>query len=310
MSGLVGHVLPGIGFFVIGLWHLFNHIKLHAQYPISYISTPWFPTSRFKYLEHFFIIGGSCASIAMELFIGPVRHQPLDPDGTIPSNHLHNFEHSSISMTLLVYAAFAILLDQIGTQAQYGLTLFLAATAFAQELLLFHLHSTDHIGPEGQYHLLLQFPIFVSLATSLMGIGLPKSFLVSFVRSASILFQGIWLMVMGVMLWTPELIPKGCSIHLEDGRKVVRCSGDEARHRAKSLVNILFSWLLIAITIFIVSFYLFLVKAYGEKVAYGSLKREEEHGEDSDDVELESQKKGKLDYSKSFIQMERTLFTL
>ena len=96
-------------------------------------------------------------------------------------------------MTLLIYAAFAILLDRhrIVAKAQYGLTLLLGAIAFAQELLLFHLHSSDHMGPEGQYHLLLQFLVAVSLATTLMGIGFPKSFLISFVRSASILFQGV-----------------------------------------------------------------------------------------------------------------------
>ncbi|KAG2675133.1 hypothetical protein I3843_13G150800 [Carya illinoinensis] len=312
MGSMVGHVLPGLGFIVIGLWHLFNNIKLHARCPISYTSSPWFPTSRFKYLELFFIIGGSCASISAELFIGPDRHQPFDPDGTIPSNHLRNFEHSAISMTLLVYAVFAIVLDRIGTKApQYGLTMLLGSIAFAQELLLFHLHSSDHRGPEGQYHLLLQIVTTVSLVTTLMGIGLPKSFLVSFVRSASILLQGIWFIITGFMLWTPAVIPKGCFINDEDGHKEVMCTGDEANHRAKSLTNILFSWLLIAFTIFTVCFYLVLVKAYGEKVKYVTLKREEED-EDQDFDDVESQKKSEqLDMNSriSLIQMGKTLFT-
>ncbi|KAB1227899.1 Transmembrane protein 45A [Morella rubra] len=302
MGTLVGHVAPGFGFFLIGLWHLFNNIKLHVQYPNSFNSPPWFPSPRFKYLELFLIIGGACASIAMELFIGPDRHQPFDPDGTIPSNHLHNFEHSSISMTFLVFAVFAIVLDRIGTKAQQGLTQLLAAIAFGQQLLLFHLHSADHMGPEGQYHLLLQILILVSLVTSLMGIGLPKSFLVSFVRSVSILFQGVWLMFMGFMLWTPGLIPKGCFMHHEEGHVVVRCSGDASLHRAISLVNIEFSWYLIGITIFTMCLYLFVVKTYGEKTEYVSLTKElEEQDEDSDD--LESQKRSELGTSTSFIQM-------
>lgn len=302
MGTLVGHVAPGFGFFIIGLWHLYNHIKLHARHPNSYTAPPWFPTSRFKYLELFLIMVGCSASIAMELFIGPDRHQPLDPDGTIPSNHLHNFEHSNISMTFFVYAAFAIVLDRVRPKAQYGLTQLLGAVAFGQQLLLFHLHSADHKGPEGQYHLLLQILISISLVTTLMGIGLPKSFLVSFVRSVSILFQGLWLMVMGFMLWTPGLIPKGCYMNLEVGHRVVRCSDDKSLHRALSLVNISFSWYLIAVTIFAVGFYLFLVKAYGEKVEYVPLtKEEDQQEEDSDDVE--SQKKSTLDNSKSFVQM-------
>ncbi|XP_021278502.1 transmembrane protein 45B-like [Herrania umbratica] len=304
MGSLVGHVAPGLAFFVLGLWHLFNHIKLHALHPNSYTSSPWFPSSKLRYLELFFIMLGSSISISMELFIGPERHQPFDPDGTIPSNHLHNFEHAGISMTFLTYAVFALLLDKINPKAKSALTEFLGAVAFAQQLLLFHLHSADHMGVEGQYHLLLQSAIVVSLATTLMAIGLPKSFMVSFVRSLSILYQGVWLIVMGYMLWTPALVSKGCFIHLEEGHQVVRCSSDEALHRAKALVNILFSWTLIVVTAFSMAFYLVLVKLYGEKVEYSTLAKEEalELEEDSDDVESQKEisKHGK---PKSFIHM-------
>ncbi|KAL2529811.1 hypothetical protein Fot_22412 [Forsythia ovata] len=133
MGTLVGHVAPGFGFFILGLWHLLNHIKLHALNPKSYTSLPWFPTSKFKYFELYLIMVACTMSISMELFIGPDRHQPLDPDGTIPSNHLHNFEHSNISMTFFMYAFFSILLDKVAPPAQYGLTNFLAAVAFGQQ---------------------------------------------------------------------------------------------------------------------------------------------------------------------------------
>uniref|UniRef100_A0A7N0T868 Uncharacterized protein n=1 Tax=Kalanchoe fedtschenkoi TaxID=63787 RepID=A0A7N0T868_KALFE len=152
MGSLIGHVAPGLlGFFLIGLWHLFNHIKLHLLHPYTY--KQWLGL---RYLELYLIILGSCASVAMELFISPRRHQPLDTDGSTPSNHLHNFEHSSISSALIVYGVFSILLDKMKTKSQLGLTHLLGALAFAQELFLFHLHSTDHMGVEGQYHTLLQ----------------------------------------------------------------------------------------------------------------------------------------------------------
>ncbi|XVE60092.1 hypothetical protein DITRI_Ditri05aG0099200 [Diplodiscus trichospermus] len=285
MGSLAGHVIPGLAFFVLGFWHLFNHIKLHSLHPNSFTSYSWFPTSKSRHLELFFIMVASSISVSMELFISPARHQPFDPDGTIPSYHLHNFEHSFISMTFFTYAAFAVLLDKINSKAKYSLTLFLGAVAFAQELLLFHFHSADHTGVEGQYHLLLQSDIFVSLATTLLGIWLPKCFMVSFIRSLSILYQGVWLIVMGYMLWTPELVPKGCFLHFEDGHKVVRCSSHEALHRAKSLVNIQFSWALIAVSIFSMSLYLVLVKLYGETVEYSTLTKEEE----SDDVESQKE---------------------
>ncbi|EEF31507.1 conserved hypothetical protein [Ricinus communis] len=293
MGSLIGHVLPGMAFFFLGLWHLFNHIKLHSLQPNSYTSSPWFPTSKLRYLELFMIMVGSSISISMELFIGPAKHQPLDIDGSIPSNHLRNFEHSSISMLFLVYASFAILLDRLrANNIKYSLTQLIGAIAFAQQLFLFHLHSTDHHGLEGQYHLLLQFTVVISLATTLLGIGLPKSFLVSFVRSVSIVFQGVWLTVMGYMLWTPELIPKGCSLLNEDGHKIVRCSSQDALNRAKSLVNIQFSWFLIGITISSVTFYLGLVKRYGKRVMYSSLPKElEELQEESSDVESQKEMK-------------------
>lgn len=313
MGTLVGHVAPGFGFFLIGLWHLLNHIKLHAAHPRSYTSPPWFAASRLRYSELLAIMVGCCMSVVLELFVGPRRHQPLDSDWTIPSNHLHNFEHSLISISFFTYAASAIVLDKAMTgpntaTAKNGLTQLIGAVAFAQELLLFHLHSTDHMGVEGQYHLLLQAVIAVSLATTLLGIALPRSFLVSFVRSTSILFQGIWLMIMGVMLWTPGLIPKGCFLKLEEGHDVVRCHSDEALHRAKSLVNIGFGWFLILITVFSVGLYLALVKIYGETVEYRSLTKtteldeeEEDDGGESDDVE--SQKNIKFGEPKSFIHV-------
>ena len=138
-------------------------------------------------------------------------------------------------------------MDRARVQTQFELTQLLGAIAFAQQLLLFHLHSADHMGPEGQYHLLLQNLVFVSVSTALIGIVLPHSFLVNFVRSVSIFFQGLWLIVMGFMLWTPSLIPKGCYMNDEDGHMVVRCSSHEALHRAISLVNIEFSWFIIGV---------------------------------------------------------------
>ncbi|KAL0390368.1 UNVERIFIED_CONTAM: hypothetical protein Scaly_0393900 [Sesamum calycinum] len=251
-------------------------------------------------------------SISMELFIGPDRHQPFDPDGTIPSNHLHNFEHSNISLTFLVYAIFSVLLDKLATSAQYGLTCLLGAVAFGQQLLLFHLHSADHMGVEGQYHWLLQIAISISLATTLLGIGYPKNFLNSFVRSISIVFQGVWLVVMGFMLWTPTLIPKGCFMNLEEGHKVVRCHEEEALERAKSLVNIQFNWYVIGVIIFAMTFYLIMIKLYPEKVEYESLtKFEPQDQENHDDDDVEAQKKGniieKIGEGRRFLQIGRTI---
>lgn len=76
---------------------------------------------------------------------------------------------------------------------------------------------------------------------------------------------------MGCMLYTPSLIPKGCSIHDEGRHLVVKCFTEEALHRAKSLVNIEFSWLFVTNTIFVMMLYLILDRVYGENVEYSSL---------------------------------------
>ncbi|KAK3034218.1 hypothetical protein RJ639_032798 [Escallonia herrerae] len=292
MGTKVGHVAPGFGFFLIGLWHLINHIKLHSLHPNSYRSSPWFPTSKIRYLELFLIMGGSFLSISMEHLMGPSRHQRFDPE---------SFGYSSITMALFIYAAFSILIDQIGPKAQYGLTLLLGAMPFIQQLLFFHFHSGTHMGIESQYHLLLELIILVCLITTLMAIGYPKSFFVSFVRSLGILFQGLWFVVMGFMIWTPSLTPRDCFMNKEAGHHVVRCHSDEALERAKSVVNVQFSWYFMGVTVFAVSLYLLLGKIYPEKVEYASLTNSEEEHED-----VEAQKESKLSESKSFIPLGET----
>ncbi|PKA49973.1 hypothetical protein AXF42_Ash017512 [Apostasia shenzhenica] len=305
MGTLIGHVAPGFGFLLIGLWHLFNHTKLHFLNPKGYRSAPWFPAPKLRHLELILIAAGSLASIAMELFIGPEGHQPLDPDWTIPSNHLHNFEHASISLTFLLYAAAAAAFDRAfpPPPAAEPLTILAAAAAFAQQLFLFHLHSADHMGVEGQYHWLLQLVIAVSLVTTLMGISHPRSFAVGFVRSASIAFQGLWFVAMGYMLWTPALIPKGCFMKHENGHTVVRCPSEAALHRAKSLVNIEFSWMLVGVVALSMVFYLLMSRRYAEETEYSALSKSGgEEVDEAAELDLEAEKRSFLSFGKTMMR--------
>ncbi|KAF8779723.1 hypothetical protein HU200_002306 [Digitaria exilis] len=282
MGTLVGHVAPGAGFLLIGLWQLFSHTRLFLLRPSSYSAPVWFPVRGVRHLELILIIIGTVMSILMELVIGPAKHQPFDVDGTIPSDHLHNFEHASISLALLIFAAVTIHLDRVRAPMRDAVSQLVAAAAFAQQLLIFHLHSADHMGVEGQFHWLLQTVIAVTLATTLLGIPYPRSFTVSLVRSASLVFQGVWFIVMGVMLWTPELVPKGCFLNREEGHDVVRCRTDDALDRAKSLVNLQFSWYLTGTVMFVVLFYLQMAKLYPEEPQYLPLMKGGSSGGDSD----------------------------
>ncbi|WVZ92580.1 hypothetical protein U9M48_038631, partial [Paspalum notatum var. saurae] len=262
---------------------LVEHV-LFLLRPGSYVAPVWFPARGARYLELVLVMAGAAASILMELVVGPARHQPFDDDGTVPSHHLHNFEHASISLALLVYAAAAIRLDRARAPCRDAVSALAAAAAFAQELLLFHLHSADHAGVEGQYHLLLQGVVAVTLATTVLGVAAPRSFAVSLVRSASLVLQGVWFVAMGVMLWTPALLPKGCFLSHEDGHDVARCSDEGGvLARAKALVNLQFSWYLSATVVLVVVLYLWMCRLYKEEPQYVPLVTANGHGNDTGD---------------------------
>ncbi|XP_021732715.1 uncharacterized protein LOC110699531 [Chenopodium quinoa] len=159
--------------------------------------------------------------------------------------------------------------------------------AFGQELLLFHFHTTDHVGLEGQYHLLQQLVVMVCLFSTILSIWLPKSFMLCYIRSLGIIFQGLWLIVMGFMLWTPDFAPKGCSMKLGHyGRHVIKCDEHESLHRGKALVNILFSCFFIGMMVFGVGSYLVMNKIYG---SYKIM-------EDNDDEELTCEMEDKQNF--------------
>lgn len=276
----IGHILPGAGFLAVGLWHLFNHIRLFSLRPDAYVAPVWFPAPRVRHLELILVIAGSAVEFSMEMFVDHSTILPFDADGSIPSDRLHNHEHAIICLALLVYAASALHLDRVRARCRDMLSLLLVAVVFAQELLVFHFHSTDHAGVEGQFHWLLQLVVAACLATALLGIGFPRSFAVSLVRSACITFHGVWLMVIGAMVWVPSHVPKGCSLVEEDGRDTVRCHTKASLHRAKALANLQFGWYLSFMTVLVVALYLYVCKRYPAEPAYVRLPEageQEEH---------------------------------
>ncbi|KAF8695069.1 hypothetical protein HU200_037677 [Digitaria exilis] len=279
----IGHILPGAGFLAVGLWHLFNHIKLFSLRPDAYVAPVWFPAPGVRHLELILVIAGSAVEFAMEMFIDHSTFLPFDADGSIPSDRLHNHEHAIICLALLVYAASALHLDRAMAaprRARDAISLLLVAVVFAQELLVFHFHSTDHAGLEGHFHWLLQLVVAACLATALLGVGFPRSFAVSLVRSACVAFQGVWFIVIGAMVWVPSRVPKGCSLVEEDGRATVRCHSEASLHRAKALANLQFGWYLSFMTVFVVVVYLYVCKRYPAEAAYVRVPEageEEEH---------------------------------
>jgi hypothetical protein len=112
----------------------------------------------------------------------------------------------------------------------------LAASVFRQELFLLRFRSADHVGLEGHYHWLLQVMVTASVLATAASIVAPRSFMVAMVRSALVLFQGLWFVVMGCTLWVSVLVPGGCrGMDLGSSgsamRSVVACAMEEAAWR-------------------------------------------------------------------------------
>ncbi|MQM21320.1 hypothetical protein Taro_054359 [Colocasia esculenta] len=298
MGNWPGHVFPGVGFLLMGLWQLYNHIKLHCQRPKTYKPPVWFPAPKVRRLELYLILFCSFTQITTELFVGPSHHQPLDPDDwTIPPGHLKNFEHATICLSIFIYAAFALRFDKVPARSGQTVTLLAGAAAFAVEFLMFYLHSTDHAGLEGQYHRLLLAVITALLVTTLMGIGYPCSFAVGFTRSVCLVLQGVWFNMVGIMLYAPWFTPKGCHLQTGDGTLIVPCDDHASLHRAKALVNLQFAWSLAAVVVFSAWLYLRMSQKYPEVPEHEFLGKEE--GQQADVFVLESPKKNRSADNKS-----------
>ncbi|KAE9462325.1 hypothetical protein C3L33_05778, partial [Rhododendron williamsianum] len=179
-------------------------------------------------------MGGSTVFIALELFITPRRHQPLDTDFTIPSNHLHNFEHSSWpSPSLPTPLSPSFLTEWPLKKPDIPSPNSSEPSPLASSSSSSTTTRPTTWGSKANTTFYSNLCL-IALITTLMGCGYPKSFLISFVRSMSILFIGVWLTVIGFMLWTPELIPKGCFMKLEEGRRVVRIYGEKVEYQTLS----------------------------------------------------------------------------
>ncbi|KAJ1289878.1 hypothetical protein BS78_02G198600 [Paspalum vaginatum] len=242
MGTLVGHLAPGTVLLLGGLWQLFGHIRLFLLRPSSYVAPVWFPARGVRHLELIWLAISALIDILAELFIIPEKHRPFDADGTIPSANLHHFEHTTISLAALVFRR---------RHHRHGQGQGHQAAA----------HARRGVAAGGRVVII----VAVTLATTLLLIAYPRSVMASLVRSASLVFQGIWFIATGVMLWTPAFIPKGCFLNSEEGRQVVQCRTGEALHRAKSLVNLQFSWYLTGILLFVVVLYLQMAKLYPEQ---------------------------------------------
>jgi hypothetical protein len=261
MGTFLGHVLPGLAFAILGVWHTLNTVKGYKLKGASgFRSATWFPFPSsplpgLRHLELYLLLSFSVLAIADQLVDLPILALCLQPD---------SLEHATMYLHLAVYASVALAADVVSsrrrdaaaTAAPGGggvgdVVTALAASVFGQELFLLRFHSADHAGLEGHYHWLLQLVVAASLATTAASAVLPRSFAVAVVRSSSVLLQGVWFVVTGFALWVPALVPVGCrGMEGSAGaamRSAVACATEEAARRAVVMANLQFSWALAAV---------------------------------------------------------------
>ncbi|TVU05594.1 hypothetical protein EJB05_48762, partial [Eragrostis curvula] len=251
MGTFLGHLLPGAAFAILGMWHLLNTVKSYKLKGASgFRSATWFPFPSplpwLKHLELYLLLSFSVLAIVTQLVDFPFLALSLQPD---------SLEHATMYLHLAVYASVALAADLLAPSpprrdAFADVVAALAASVFGQELFLLRFHSADHAGLEGHYHWLMQLVVAASAAAAAASAVAPRSFVVAVVRSAAVLFQGLWFVVMGFALWVPALVPTGC--HGVEGsgdamRSAVACATEEAARRAVVMANLQFSWALAAV---------------------------------------------------------------
>ncbi|EEE68822.1 hypothetical protein OsJ_27593 [Oryza sativa Japonica Group] len=235
MGTFLGHFVPGLAFAILGLWHALNTVRAYKLKGASgFRAAAWFPfpspVPGLKHLELYLLLSFSVLAIVDQLVDFPLLSFTIQPDA---------LEHATMYLHLAVYASVALAADGVAASSSHH--------GGAQAQLGEVVPSADHAGLEGHYHWLLQLVVTASLVSTSATVVLPRSFAVAVVRSASVLFQGLWFIVMGFALWVPALVPRGCHGAEAGGgamRSAVACPTDEAARRAVVMANLQFSWVL------------------------------------------------------------------
>ncbi|KAI6677840.1 hypothetical protein NL676_038636 [Syzygium grande] len=249
MGTFLGHLVPGLALTLLGLWHIINISRNYfLRGSNNFKSQFWHPFTAsariFKYSELVLVFSFSIFAIFAQVVNFPIIRLAFELD---------SIEHATMFLHLAIFSGFALFAEiNHKTETLSGVVGILAASVFGQELLLLHFHSTDHVGLEGHYHWLLQLVVLASFASSLAAICFLTSFPASLVLAISVTFQGCLFINMGLFLWVPEFVPKGCTTQsIRASRKLVHgavtCGSSEADSRARALANLQFSWILAGI---------------------------------------------------------------
>ncbi|OAY82906.1 hypothetical protein ACMD2_25565 [Ananas comosus] len=157
MGTFLGHIIPGLAFTIIGIWHTLNTIKTYKlKGPSNFTSSTWFPFTSTttpvtipKHSELYLLLSFSAAAAAVQILDYPLLSLSFKPD---------NYEHATMFLHLAVYASVALAVD-------------LSASPDALRSLVGTLAAS----------LVVAFSFLATVTT----VGLPSSFMAATVRSAS-----------------------------------------------------------------------------------------------------------------------------
>eukprot|EP00252_Welwitschia_mirabilis_P014009 TRINITY_DN31021_c0_g1_i1.p1 TRINITY_DN31021_c0_g1~~TRINITY_DN31021_c0_g1_i1.p1 ORF type:complete len:287 (-),score=36.61 TRINITY_DN31021_c0_g1_i1:474-1334(-) len=245
MGSFIGHVLPGSLFLFVGLWHIWNSVRMFAENPKSHVVRVWHPLPKargnLRFLEIYVIVFGSFLDMCIEFFYSP--HLRIFVDGVLNPAHMNDFEHAGMLLMFFIFGV-AMLVSE---KTRYlplpeGSLQILAAMAFLAEYLLFSFHSTTHAGLEGRYHAILVLLIGLCIISALLGAAFRTSFVVDLTNGIAITLQGLWFYQTAFSLYGP-MIPSGCSVN-RDG---IECDSEEYEVRGQFLANFQLSMIVLSL---------------------------------------------------------------
>ncbi|XP_024534323.1 uncharacterized protein LOC112347527 [Selaginella moellendorffii] len=222
----LGHGIPAIAFIFWGLLLLLTNaasrFRGHEKPGrLSLITKP---------AEFYILFLGSAGVITFHCILQPTRSYP-------------DLEHISMAIPFMIYAL--CLRSKLHLPSAF--VSLMEAAAFAQELFLFHWHSTDHVGVEGHYHMLLQLIVTACMFSSLVEVFVPQNhnaMMIKFWKSICIIFHGIWLLQLSLLLVFPAtFLPLGCQVFVRHHQKI-ECGSENLVNQSKAMGTLLFSWYL------------------------------------------------------------------
>lgn len=270
-----GHILQGIIFLSLGLWHLFCFFVSYVKSPREYTARAWYPIGllpvRFKHLELHILLFFLPLAIFYDLGIS-AHFQPLS-SGSMPTTSIMGFEHVTILFMFWLFVLTVLVTDTTSflPLPPEGSFLFASLAFGLQWLSITHSagRSSDF---ERQCGNLLAYSAAACAVSSGLLVIRPKAFLVNLVLCLSLVLQGTWQFQMGLSLYSESYIPQGCRYvpgSMGGPGDFTRYSSTQcdikqgANMRAVALMNFAFNCHVIAVVVFSVFSFGIVAKAKG-----------------------------------------------